>query len=465
MQDQHKIVIFDINSSQRDYLRSIIARLGYRSFCFEKETSCFDNLQSLEPELILFKPISLENAARFLHAVKIISPELPVILISNDNKIKKFIIRDCFKNVKRVNAPVKVFEIQKSIKKLLKKNNENTNNNYNPAIIGNSPEIRAIKKIIPELGKSPEAILIQGEAGTGKELIARAIYHAGVEKESAFVKVNAKDLSLEIIEKEIFGVYAGNVQTNKKNSNNQIKILNNRTILLDRIEKIPEQLQSKLLWLVGGAGQSRYWQDNQKPFTRIIATTDIEIGDLVEMGKFRKDLYYRLNVIQLDIPPLRERVDDISLLTDYFSYKYCIAYCKSCFEQSGRVKNIFYSYNWPGNIRELEEFVKDLVFRGDESWIYQKICREKDISPLPGFYPQANDIYALAEVEKLKNHFHDLSNLSLKSICSEFVSRAEKKMMKKALESTNWNRKKAAGVLDISYKSLLNKIKHYELRL
>lgn len=456
MPDQHKIVIFEINPSQRDYLRSVIIRLGYRPFCFEKETSCFDNLQSFEPELILFKPVSLENAARFLHAVKIISPELPVLLISNDDKIKKFIIRDCFKNVKRINTPLKVFEMQKSIKKLLKKNNENANNNYNPAIIGNSPEITAIKKIIPELGKSPEPVLIQGEAGTGKELIARAIYHESLEERSAFVKVNAKDLSLEIIEKELFELYP---------KNNQIKFLNNRTILLDGIEKIPEQLQSKLLWLVEEGQSFKSWQENQKPFTRIIATTDIEIGDLVEIGKFRKDLYYRLNVIQLDIPPLRERVEDISLLTDYFSYKYCIEYCKSCFEQSGRVKNIFYSYHWPGNVRELEELVKDVVFRSDESWVYQKLCRKKNISSLPGFYLQANDIYALAEVEKLKNHFHDLSNLSLKPICNEFVSRAEKKMMQKALESTNWNRKKAAGILDISYKSLLNKIKYYELAL
>jgi two-component system response regulator AtoC len=172
------------------------------------------------------------------------------------------------------------------------------------------------------------------------------------------------------------------------------------------------------------------------------------------------DLFYRINVIRLDIPPLRNRLEDIAALTDFFTDKFCIETGRSHFQLSEKMKSLFACYHWPGNIQELEDLIKRIVVDGAGDSVAKKLRIHKKYRAITDSY---KDIGTLAGLNDVKKHVKDLNNISLKKISGIFTQRAEKKLVKKALDSTNWNRKRAATLLDISYKSLLNKIKGYKL--
>jgi len=166
-------------------------------------------------------------------------------------------------------------------------------------------------------------------------------------------------------------------------------------------------------------------------------------------------------VIRIDIPPLRSRLVDIPALTDFFTDKFCIESGRSYFQLSEQMKNLFACYHWPGNIQELEDIIKRIVLDSAEDRVAKKLRVHKKYRAITDSY---QDIDTLAGLNDIKKHVKDLNNISLKKISGIFLERAEKKLVKKALDSTSWNRKKAAKLLDISYKSLLNKIKEYKLK-
>jgi two-component system response regulator AtoC len=232
---------------------------------------------------------------------------------------------------------------------------------------------------------------------------------------------------------------------------------------LDRIESLPADLQLCLLQRVeedadGGLGTAA-----AKPHdVRIIAAADTELEGLVDRGVFRKDLYYRLNVLSVTIPPLRNRREDIPLLADFFADKFCLKLGRGCLEISSKVQAMLCGYHWPGNVAELENIVRDMVVSGDESKIVNKLggyYKKNKHWGMTGFFEDS--IHPV--IPDLGKHKNDSSKLSMKEICRISKTRTEGELMKKALEFTNWNRKKTAKMLKISYKSLLNKIKAYSL--
>jgi transcriptional regulator with PAS, ATPase and Fis domain len=181
----------------------------------------------------------------------------------------------------------------------------------------------------------------------------------------------------------------------------------------------------------------------------------------VQTGEFRQDLFYRLNVISIVIPPLRDRAGDIPMLTDFFADRFCMDLGIGHIEISKKVKSIFSKYYWPGNVRELENMTRQAILRGDKDGSVADLFgqRHKNNNLVNPY----KDIENLAGIKGLKKKLNKLDNLSLKNVCGDFLARTEKKIITKALDQTNWNRKKAADLLDISYKSVLNKIKKYKL--
>jgi two-component system response regulator AtoC len=230
------------------------------------------------------------------------------------------------------------------------------------------------------------------------------------------------------------------------------------TLLLEEIGTMPLDPQTTLLKILDEAGMRK--ADDRGRQIRLIATSSQDMAALVENGQFRKALFYRLNVIRIDIPPLCNRLGDIPALTDFFTDKFCIESGRSHFQLSDQMKNLFACYHWPGNIQELEDVVKRIVVDSAEDRVARKFRVHKKYSAIRDSY---KDIHTLAGLNDIKKYVKDLNNISLKKISAIFLERAEKKLVKKALESTSWNRKKAAKLLDISYKSLLNKIKEYKL--
>ena len=236
------------------------------------------------------------------------------------------------------------------------------------------------------------------------------------------------------------------------------------TIFLDEIEALPATYQSRLLNIF----EDGYFQQKiPEPFEmnrvegRMVVSSNNLLEQRVQEGEFRRDLYYRLNVISIVIPPLRDRVGDIPMLTDFFADKFCIELGMGHIEVSKKFKDIFSNYHWPGNVRELENMTRRVILNGDKDSVMINLSRQWTKNK--NLINEHKDVDTLTGISSLKKKLKTLDNLSLKNVCSDFLARTEKRIMKNALKHTSWNRKKAAGLLDISYKSLLNKIKKYKL--
>jgi two-component system response regulator AtoC len=272
------------------------------------------------------------------------------------------------------------------------------------------------------------------------------------------VKVHVPELINRAEADDIFDLGSITVSGGDSNISGIFALAQSGTLFLDEIGAMTAELQANLLQFLK---ECDVLNPGEKVFDiRVIAATRKDLKSLVEKGDFRKDLYYRLNVINLKVPPLRKRVEDIPQLTDYFTDRFCHQLGKSHFRLSFKTKDTFRGYVWPGNVRELEQLVRRIVSLGDEEGQVEKLYLHTENERLLNRH---NGFLSATELERVKEYVKAAEDLSLKEVSQKFLNRVEKKLVKKALESTNWNRRKAAVMLDISYKSLLNKIKDYDL--
>jgi len=324
-----------------------------------------------------------------------------------------------------------------------------------PSIIGNNPKIVKIKEMIPELSRSSETVLLKGEKGTGKELVAKVIQYKSARKKNPFVKVTCSALTNEMSENELLGRKAQVIKDLNQRKKGIFSVADTGTLFFDEIGQLPPAYQAELLILLEESGTSKtVVKAGEKIDVRVIASTSADLESLVKKRTFLKNLYNRLNVINIIIPPLRYRLEDIPFLSDFFADKYCAELGKTHSKLSQKTKSTFFSYHWPGNVMELENLVKGFVALGNEESILSQLDTQNKINEYT---------YNFAELTDIKKPIKGSGDLPLKDICRAINAQAEQKLMKQALEKTNWNRKKAAMMLSISYKSLLNKIKAYNL--
>jgi two-component system response regulator AtoC len=445
-----------------------ISDCGDRAVCFEKESTCLDNLALLEPDLLILGQLSSERISRFLYAAKYSDAQLPVLVMSADPADHAFIRVNCFPNTKGINPAISPEELNETIGEFKAREIDTSDQkgarNW-PIIVGSDAETVKLKKAIFEIARSDEALLVEGECGTGKDLVSRAVHFWCNRNRGAFIKVDSGAITREILRNDISMWFERGDEILKQaaGETNRDLALTRPTLFFDEIGRMPYASQGILLRLFerqAGAGNTSL---SGSPWIRIISSTSENLTELVETGKFRKDLFYRLNVYRIQIPPLRERPKDILILVDFFIDKYCRQLGKSHYSFPPKARSLYAEYDWPGNVRELENIVKSSVVVGDENGYIEALCRcYHNRKSRPVSEPNAG-VYPLVDFEEIKSYMADLNSISLKTICGEFITRAEKKLMRKALDSTNWNRKKAAGLLNISYKSLLNKIKVYNL--
>lgn len=319
-------------------------------------------------------------------------------------------------------------------------------------IIGKSPAMLDIYKQIGKAAPTDAPVLIKGESGTGKELIARAIYHYSNRSFKPFLAINCAAIPEQLLESELFGYEKGAFTGADFKRIGKFEQCSGGTIFLDEIGDMPVGLQAKLLRVLqDGRIQRLGGTETIETDVRIIAATNKDIEDMVKKGTFREDLYYRINVVTINVPPLRERKEDIKELVHYFIQKYNKKLGKAIKGITSEALKGLEEYDWPGNVRELENVIqKAMVFCNSDclSTEYLKVFQKQNL---------IHD--SCASLEKA---IHDLVELAFKESCSDkfhvIVSLLEKTMIKKALELAKGNQVHAARLLGISRNTLRKKL-------
>ena len=457
--DNNNIVILETNPARRDYLRSILFQWGYTPISFDNVPICLDNLPLLNPHLVISGSLSLERTFRFVNTLKMRNNGLRILIISDDHAIQKIININGFDDVVVIKPSIEPNEIKRAINSIQSSRLKKKLFQEHPLIIGNSPEMVKIKRMISELRDSKDTVLIQGGPGTGKELVARAIHYLSNRRNNPFVKVKVAGLSSEWFEYEVTAIAGAN-----KNKKGMFELANTGTIFLDRIEQAPASFQAKMLQILDGKSTLGPGDEIiNKIDVRIIAAVGENLNLLVKKKDFRKDLFYRLNVISIKIPSLKNRIEDIPLLADFFNDRFCGELGRCYGDISKKTKDILSRYHWPGNVREFKNVIKNMVLPADKDNIPTKFIENNQQHESINLTDYKQDFSAIPDISNIKGYLRDLNKISLKDIQREFITKTEKKLMKEVLVKTNWNRKKASILLDISYKSLLNKIKAYNL--
>ena len=312
-----------------------------------------------------------------------------------------------------------------------------------------SEAMHRIRSQVGMVARVDVPVLLLGESGTGKEVVARLVHKLSPRANSVFLKVNCAALPSELLESELFGYEAGAFTGASKPKPGKFELCNKGTILLDEIGEMPPSLQAKLLHVLQDQQFSRLGSRTMvKVDVRILAATNINIQEAIASKKLREDLYYRLNAFTVLVPPLRERSEEIPLLLRHFMSRFAARYGREPLSLPPAMIDKAMIYPWPGNLRELENFVKRYLILGDEAQLLKELeCQEGGGDPAT----QNSTNPAAAGTGDLKALVRGLKD------------EAEIKAIGKTLERTRWNRKEAARLLNISYKALLYKIRQYGL--
>ena len=445
MENTCSVLIHAIDYNYGEYLKSLVKQFGIQNTVLTGRTLTWDMFDRLSPRLAIFdtehtvSPILLKAIRHNSLSLIVISQE-DIIAIKENN------------NLTCLGKPIHPRTLKEAIGRQLIKNNEMLPHDApnEPFIIGNTKEIYEIRKVIAGISNTDLTVLILGETGTGKGLVALAIHNNSNRRNSPFVAINCANIPSLLLESELFGYRQGAFTGALEDKPGKFNIADSGTMFLDEISEMPLSMQAKFLQVLQDGEFSPIGGiEDSKVNVKIIAATNTNPMELIEQGRLRQDLYYRLNVINIVIPPLRKRKKDIDLLREYFIEKYCLLYNKKPVNLSKRLCDMFINYDWPGNVRELENTIKSVIALENENVALNELNKKKVREPLG---------------DKIRQELYDnIGLLSLKEIARKVGKQAEKDAITEVLNVSGVNKKTAARVLKVSYKNLLNKIKEYSL--
>ena len=329
-------------------------------------------------------------------------------------------------------------------------------------IIGVSENIVKIHEVIDHIADTGLNTVICGESGVGKEVVAQTLYQKSSRNGKPFIKVNCAALPDGLLESELFGYEKGAFTGADRKTRGKFELANKGVLMLDEIGDMSLPLQAKLLHVLQGGAFAPLGSEKEfKTDTWVIAATNHELEKDIAEGKFREDLYYRLNIIRIFIQPLRERPEDIPHLIDYYLKEYSLLFnSDNIIQPSDSVIDELTKYPWPGNVRELQNILKRMLVLGDAEKILDEMHRRTD-STTASSDGSTSDTYSTAYNGILDFNGKDSPDepsFSLKTIRKTALDRVEKEVISHVLGKTGWNRSKATKILKISYKTLLYKI-------
>ena len=328
-------------------------------------------------------------------------------------------------------------------------------------LIGISEHIKSVRNLIERIADCETNVLITGETGVGKEVVARSLYQSSKRFKKPFIKVNCAALPDTLVESELFGYEKGAFTGAQQKMRGKFEQANGGVLFLDEIGDMPLALQSKLLHALQDGDFTPLGSD-KAVFTDawVIAATNHHLEDDIKNGKFREDLYYRLNVININIEPLRKRTEDIFPLVKHFYKTYASQFKgKQLKALSESFADKLKAYRWPGNVRELQNVLKRTLILGEKEESIDMLINQKNTQALRDSSKNLSD-WRSVEDEKEPHH----NSFCLKSIKTEVMDRIEKEVISYVLMKSDWNKSQTARILNISYKSLLNKIRDLNIK-
>ena len=450
--NKRSILVVDDDRSTREYLATFLIARGHSVECLESGDQAIERLASGQPPSMILLDVMLpgKDGIEVLSNLKTIYPSLPIIILSGIGQIKTVVEAMKMGASDYLTKPFEEEALELAIENVLEKQRlkeevktlkqqlayvEQGN------ILTSNPQMLRIIDIARHVASTDVPVLILGESGVGKEVVASFIHEQSNRSDGPFVKVNCAALPHELLESELFGYERGAFTGAIRDKMGKFEQADKGTLLLDEIGEMSPHLQAKLLHVLQDAEFSRL--GGKKPVrvnVRVLAATNKKLKEAVLKGEFRNDLYFRLNVIKFEVPPLRDRREDIPLLCTHFVEKYRERYQSPVQQFPKDLIEAFLRYDWPGNVRQLENVVKRYL-----------ILPDADIaSELKGNnQEQVVPVYT--------------GNVSLKEVAGHAAEMAEKEVVLRVLEETGWNRKESARRLKISYKALRNKLKKWQL--
>lgn len=337
-------------------------------------------------------------------------------------------------------------------------------------LIGVSPSIEKIRELIDHVADTSLNVVITGETGVGKEVVARVLYQQSPRNSKPFVKVNCAALPDGLLESELYGYEQGAFTGAERKKKGKFELAHKGVLFLDEIGDMSLSLQAKLLHVLQSGEYAPLGSEKEfKSDTWVIAATNHDLAEKIADKSFRADLYYRLNIIKIYIPPLRDRPEDILELINFYSGEYISQFkSKNIKRLSSKTIDILLSYHWPGNVRQLQNILKRALILGSG----QDVLEELKLSA--GEFPEGKGITTINPVQKVPSIINtptdfenensiDLSSFSLKDIRKKALDKIEYDAILYILNRTNWNRSKAAKILQVSYKTLLYKISELKI--
>jgi DNA-binding NtrC family response regulator len=455
-----KVFVVEDASGMRDYLTELVQIIGYRAQALEEKTQFLAELHRHRPDLVLLGASNHSGQIRAL--AEVIDREksgMPILVIrdgAGKEGLEKVPNRA---NLAYLPHGFDTDELKTAIERLVEECRNARYRALDDTIVGQTPAMIQIKQHVVRLAKSDVTVLISGESGTGKELVARSIHKFSPRAEQPFIKVNSAALPRNLLESELFGFEKGAFTGAFTKKPGKFALAHSGTILLDEISEIPLSMQAKLLQVLEDSEFSALGSTaNTVVDARVLAATNCNLAEMVAQNRFRSDLYYRLNVVSIHIPPLRERKEDLDLLCTHFLKKYAVRHGRERVRLSDQVRDQFCAYSWPGNLRELENLIQGFTILGDQDGFYERMGH---YGPARGLLDGNGPLTKAEGADTVASR--PVGTRSLKKVCKAAARKAETATIMDVLLHTHWNRRKAASILEISYKALLNKIKEYRI--
>ena len=467
MADKRALLVVEDDPSVRELLVTLGKRLGYQ---VEAAGSGEDGLAAIKvnrPDLVLLDVILPGlDGLETLKAIKAADPHIPVVMLSGHGQTRTIVEAVKLGAADFLRKPFEPEELELAFNKAMEKKRlerevaflrsraPQTSPGDRPLLLfGDNPKMREVEEVIDQVADTDITILIRGESGTGKELVARNLCERSTRRTKPFVKVNCAALPSELLESELFGFERGAFTGAQRRKLGKFETADGGSIFLDEISEMHPKLQAKLLQVLQDGQFSRLGGEGDVQVdVRVVAATNRNLEAAVREGAFREDLFYRLNVVTIFIPPLRERKDEIPFLAEHFLHLYSREYGREYHPLSDSLLEGFMRYHWPGNVRELENLVKRMVVLGTEQPVVQEIAvRSSQVS---------SNSSVVADVPELEQFLRgEADGVNLKRIARRASQAAEQRVIERVLQRTRWNRKEAAEILQISYKALLYKMK------